>query len=54
MNIIIKDEERRRREQAMLREYGHTSNVAREQREYAECAAARVKEALEEMRRKSK
>lgn len=50
MNVIIKSDETRRRENAVLREYGQNPN-SKEARECAECVVARTDEAVKALRK---
>ena len=52
MNVIIKTDERKAHEKQVLNDFG--GNPTKERTEYAECIAARTKEALAEMKRRER
>lgn len=49
MYVIIRSEERKRREEAVLREYHYDENAPAQIREYAEGAAEGIHQALKQM-----
>lgn len=54
MYIISKSEERKRREEAVLRTYHYSENAPAQVREYAEGAAEGIRKALEAMGREAR
>jgi hypothetical protein len=50
VNVIVKSDETRRRENAVLREYGRNSS-SKEARELAACVVARTDEAVKQLRK---
>lgn len=51
-NVIIKSEERERRQDKILADFGHGSNASRETMEHAEHLAEKCHEAQLELRRR--
>lgn len=54
MYIISKSEERKRREEAVLRTYHYSGNAPAQIKEYAEGAAEGIRKALEAMEREAR
>jgi hypothetical protein len=49
-NVIIKDEDRRKREEKILRDFGHNQNSSKEMKEHAEYVAQKTYEVIKKQK----